>query len=105
MSKLPCAQRHREPRPAATHKVPAAAAALMAMGLLWSNPAATAPIPADGDPVLFWADTLANSLLPAAPGSPPPFAPPLTTRAVAMVSVAVHDAVNASLGNPRNSYL
>lgn len=105
MRKLPCAQRHLEPRTAASHKVPAAAAALVAVGLLWSNPAAAATIPADGDPVLFWADVLATSLLPSAPGTPPPFAPPLSTRAVAMVSVAVHDAVNASLGGPNNSYL
>ena len=105
MRKLPCAQRHREPRTAAIHKVPAAAAALVAMGMLWSNPVAAATIPADGDPVLFWADVLATSLLPSAPGTPPPFAPPLSTRAVAMVSVAVHDAVNASLGGPHNSYL
>lgn len=105
MRKLPCAQRHPEPRTAARHKVLVAAAALMAAGLLSSNPAAAATIPVDGDPVLFWADMLATSLLPPAPGTPAPFAPPLSTRAVAMVSVAVHDAVNASLGGPNNSYL
>lgn len=66
--------------------------------LACAAPAAAAPITADSDPVLFWADVLNSSLT-----IPPP--PPLTTRSIAMVNVAIYDAVNASLGNPNNSYL
>ena len=60
------------------------------------GPAAAAPIPVTGDPVLFWAELLSNSQA----GSPVP-----SSRGIAMVSVALHDAVNATLGNPNNSYL
>jgi hypothetical protein len=74
----------------------ASAATAVAISLTWSSPAVAGPIAIDGDPVLFWTDVLSSSLTPP---------PPLATRSIAMVSVAIYDAVNASLGSPNTSYL
>lgn len=95
MKKLACNKRHLMQRTARSSYA-AVAAVAVAMGLSWSNPATAGPIAIDGDPVLFWTDVLSTSLTPP---------PPLATRSIAMVSVAIYDAVNASLGNPNNSYL
>lgn len=96
MLNLACTTHHLEQRAAKRFRFAAVATAAASMAISWSNPAAAAPIAIDGDPVLFWTDVLSSSLTPP---------PPLATRSIAMVSVAIYDAVNASLGNPNNSYL
>jgi hypothetical protein len=95
MTKLTFAK-HRFGQRTARRSCVSAIAVAAAVTLSWSNPAAAAPIAIDGDPVLFWTDVLRSSLTPP---------PPLATRSIAMVSVAIYDAVNASLGSPNNSYL
>jgi hypothetical protein len=60
---------------------------------------ASASIPVTGDPVLYWNDVLLDAVRTA--GTPPPIA----ARAMAMMNVAVHDAVNAASGYKSESYL
>lgn len=61
-----------------------------------ASPATAATIPITGDPVLYWAELLSDSQV----GSPVP-----GSRGIAMVTVAIHDAVNATQGNTQVSYL
>lgn len=59
-------------------------------------PAHAATEPVTGDPVLYWHEVLQTGLV----GSPT-----VQSRGYAMVSVALHDAVNASLGKPNTAYI
>ncbi len=70
---------------------------IVAAGLaaLVASPAA-AGISVSGDPVLYWNQVLSTGLA----GSPT-----VTSRGFAMVGVALHDSVNATLGHPDVSYL
>lgn len=61
-----------------------------------ATPATAAPEPVTGDPVLYWHEVLQTGLA----GSPT-----VQSRGYAMVSVALHDAVNAALGKPNNAYI
>lgn len=63
---------------------------------LWPAGAGAGPVPLDGDPILYWVETLSNSQS----GSPVP-----GSRTLAMTSVALYDVVVATLGDPSNSYL
>jgi len=60
-----------------------------------NSPGKTA-VAVSGDPVLFWNEQLLSVLS----GSPL-----VGGRNIAIVNVAIHDAVNASLGNPNRSWL
>ncbi len=73
----------------------AAAVAVIGSGLGFGGPA-SATVPVTGDPVLFWNEVLITGLA----GSPT-----VTSRGYAMVDVALHDAVNATVGKPNFSYL
>lgn len=73
----------------------AAAVALLASSTLGAG-AAHGAIIFSSDPVLFWNSVAAANLA---------ISPPAQTRAYAMINIAVHDAVNATLGGPNNSYL
>ena len=57
---------------------------------------ASATVAVSDDPVLYWNQVLSTGLA----GSPT-----TTTRGFAMVGVAIHDAVNATMGKPDVSYL
>jgi hypothetical protein len=57
---------------------------------------ASATVAIDGDPVLYWNEVLLSVLS----GSPT-----AGGRSIAMINVAIHDAVNASLGRPDRSWL
>lgn len=59
------------------------------------NPVAAAVEPVDGDPVLFWHEQFL-----AATAGPPP----IVGRHAAMLGVAIHDAVNGTLGRPNYGY-
>ncbi len=59
-------------------------------------PAAAAPVPVSGDPVLYWNQLLVQTLF----GPPEP-----TGRAYAIVDTAIHDAVNATVGYKNRNYL
>ncbi len=72
-----------------------ATAALAALAATFTTPA-TAAITAESDPVLYWNQTMVGLVA----GSPP-----AQTRVYAMVNIAMHDAVNAAVGRPNNSYL
>ena len=61
-----------------------------------ATPGSALTVLPDGDPVLYWNQILSTAL----PGSPTS-----TSRGYAMVEVAVHDAVNATMGSPHKSYL
>ena len=73
---------------------------LAGLGLLLAGtnavPAAAAPVLVTGDPVLYWNEVLMTGLS----GSPT-----VQSRSYAMVSVAMFDAVNATLGSPNRAYL
>ncbi len=73
----------------------AAAVAIIGSGMGFGG-AASATVPVTGDPVLFWNEVLMTGLV----GSPT-----VTSRGYAMVGVALHDAVNATVGKPNVSYL
>ena len=64
--------------------------------ILASTPAYASTEPVTGDPVLYWHEVLQTALT----GSPT-----VQSRGYAMVSVALHDAVNASLGKPNKAYI
>jgi hypothetical protein len=72
-----------------------AALVVLAFGLVSAPPASSAVL-VTGDPVLYWNQVMTGGAF----GGPPSQA-----RAIAMVNIAVHDAVNATLGHPNNSYL
>lgn len=74
-----------------------AATAIVVTGLMFATPARAdySNITGASDPVLYW-----NTFVVNLPGGPP-----AQGRAAAMVNIAMHDAVNAALGNPNNSYL
>lgn len=69
-----------------------------ALGLVASATAgqASAAILVHDDPVLYWTQQAAETL----PGSTP-----LHSRALAMVTIAIHDAVNATTGSTHQPYL
>jgi membrane-associated phospholipid phosphatase len=69
----------------------ACAAAAMMLGS-----SASATVAVTDDPVLYWNQVLSTGLA----GSPT-----VTSRGYAMVGVAIHDAVNATMGKPDISYL
>jgi hypothetical protein len=71
-------------------------AALAAGGLLASQQAASAAVSASGDPALYWNQVLAGGI------SGTPVA---QSRTYAMVSTAIHDAVNATSGFQDASYI
>ena len=73
----------------------AVSAAIMVATIASGTAASAAPL-VTGDPVLFWSDR-AQALL---PGSTP-----VQARSLAMVNIAIHDAVNATVGRPDNAYL
>lgn len=83
-------------------KTPARRAGLFLTGLiglaslLGAGQASAIVIPVTGDPILYWNDQ-ASTLLPGAT--------PVQSRSLAMVNIAMHDAVNASLGSPDRYYL
>jgi hypothetical protein len=70
------------------------AAALI--GLTAAGAAGAADVPVGGDPVLYWNQVLKTGLA----GSPT-----VTSRGFAMVDVAMHDAVNATVGSTNRAYL
>jgi hypothetical protein len=53
----------------------------------------------DGDPVLYWNEILLNAIRTA--GTPPPVA----ARGMAIVNVAIHDAINSTSGRRSTAYL
>jgi hypothetical protein len=67
--------------------------ALVAMSVFVAQPAAAVGV--DGDPVLYWNQVFLGSL---------PFNP-AQQRDAAMLNIALHDAVNASLGSPNVPFL
>lgn len=60
---------------------------------------AQAAITVTSDPILYW-----NNLAIGVPGNVAPSAP-AQARVVAMLNIAMHDAVNATAGGPNRSYL
>ncbi len=74
-----------------------AAIAIAGAGLMVASPARADynNVNATSDPILYW-----NTFVVGLPGGPP-----AQSRAAAMVNIAMHDAVNAALGSPNNSYL
>lgn len=72
-----------------------ATTALILAGLA-TGTASAATVTAADDPVLYWNQVLITGLA----GSPT-----LTSRGFAMVNVALHDAVNATLGSPNYGFL
>jgi hypothetical protein len=70
--------------------------AVSALALLPIATAASARVGVAGDPVLYWNEVLLDTLV----GDPT-----VQSRSAAMVDVALHDAVNATLGSPNHSYL
>ena len=76
------------------NSMPLAAAAAIAT-LAAAVPAAAA-IDVTNDPVLYWNDQ-AQALVAAAG--------PIQSRTLAMTNIAIHDAVNATVGHPDRSYL
>lgn len=67
-----------------------------AVAALFSAPPALAAIPVTGDPVLYWTQVEIAGLV----GEPASGA-----RRFAIANVALHDAVNATLGSPDRAYL
>lgn len=84
---------HGTMRPASVRAI--SATALIAAALT-SSPAAAATALVGGDPVLYWNEVAISGLV-------GPF--PATSRAHAMVSIAIHDAVNATTGARNRSFL
>ena len=62
-------------------------------------PVLAGPLDASADPVLFWNDVLLASVREARSS------PPVASRGMALVHVAMHDAVNAAVGSPGRGYL
>jgi PAP2 superfamily len=75
-----------------------AASCLLATTMM--APAATAAINVASDPILYWNDVAIRLATAFTPGGAP-----VQARAYAMVNIAMHDAVNATRGNPDRSYL
>ena len=71
------------------------AAGLVAATIAGVGPAAAA-ITVASDPILFWNDVAVSNVVTNAPAQ---------TRIFAMANIAMHDAVNATLGGPNRSYL
>jgi hypothetical protein len=61
---------------------------------------ATAAITIASDPILYWNDIAIRFATAFSPGGAP-----VQAKAYAMVNIAMHDAVNATLGNPNRGYL
>lgn len=72
-----------------------AASMLLATTALGTAPASAA-ITLSSDPILFWNDIALNNVVTNAPAQ---------TRIFAMANIAMYDAVNATLGAPKRSYL
>ena len=72
-----------------------AASCLLATTMLGSTPASAA-ITISSDPILYWNDIAINNVATNAPAQ---------TRIFAMANIAMHDAVNATLGGPNRGYL
>jgi hypothetical protein len=85
-------------------KRPLLLAAAVAAGYLAASPA-SAVISISSDPILFWNNLAIQNLVGGLPGAPLLGGAPGQTRGYAMVNIAMHDAVNATLGGPNNSYL
>lgn len=79
----------------AIHAAVAAAVHAAVAAALLTAAAPAAAVSADGDPVLFWNQTFLGSA-PYNPGQ---------QRAAAMLNIALHDAVNVSLGRPNVGFL
>jgi PAP2 superfamily/PEP-CTERM motif len=75
-----------------------AASCLMATTITVSP--ASAAIDVMSDPILYWNDVAIRLATAFTPGGAP-----VQARAYAMVNIAMHDAVNATRGNPDRSYL
>jgi len=73
----------------------AAMGAAMGFGLVLAGPVQAA-VPPSGDPALYWNQVLSTGLS----GSPV-----VTSRGYAMVTAAIHDAVNATSGKPDYSFM
>ena len=67
-----------------------------AIGLLATATAATAAVTVNSDPILYWNEVALGLVLGPAP---------VQTRTFAMLNIAMHDAVNATAGNPDSGYL
>jgi PAP2 superfamily/PEP-CTERM motif len=76
-----------------------AAALMLAVSPLGLAPASAA-ITIASDPILYWNDRAISLATAFSPGGAP-----VQARAYAMVNIAMHDAVNATLGRPNRSYL
>jgi hypothetical protein len=72
-----------------------ATAALATLAVIAATPA-TAAITVESDPILYWNQTMVGLVVAS---------PPAQTRVYAMVNIAMHDAVNATVGRPNHSYL
>lgn len=70
------------------------ALATILAGTVPLQPAKAATV--EGDPVLYWNQLLVSSM---------PANPVFASRHAAIFNIAVHDAVNAAVGNPAHSYL
>ena len=71
-------------------------AALAAAAVAASGEAARAEVQASGDPALYWNQVLATGI------TGPPV---IQSRGYAMVSAAIHDSVNATMGFPDYSFI
>jgi hypothetical protein len=71
-------------------------AGVVGLASLLGAGAASALVPLTADPVLFWNDQ-AQALLPGAT--------PVQSRSLAMLNIAIHDAVNASTGSQDRYYM
>lgn len=76
-----------------------AASCLLGTTLLSAMPSSAA-ITVASDPILYWNDVAITLATAFSPGGAP-----VQARAYAMVNIAMHDAVNATRGNPNRSYL
>jgi hypothetical protein len=72
-----------------------AGSCLLATAMLATMPASAA-ITVSSDPILFWNDIALKNVITNAPAQ---------TRIFAMANIAMHDAVNATLGGPNRGYL
>lgn len=79
-------------------------AAAAAAGLCAAS-TASAAISIGSDPILYWNTLAIQHLVGGLPGAPLLGGAPGQTRGYAMVNIAMHDAVNATLGGPNRSYL
>ena len=82
---------------ACPRRVKVSAAVAFVFGAM--TPALAGPLDASADPVLYWNDVLLASVWEARS------APPVASRGMALVHVAMHDAVNAAVGSPGRGYL